>query len=327
MGASITVRTTKTGRRFVVRYRLGGRAYPVEHGGSFTTMKEARARRDLVAGEIAAGRNPADLLRTLTAQAPGRSLGDWAEAYALSRVDAAPRTVVSIRAAAKQFPEAWTDATTVTAAMVAEWLSAYRRRETARRYLQVLRQVFDYAGTDPNPARDSRVRLPREERVEVEPPSARDVELIVQHCGARHRFAVQVLAETGLRVGELVQLEWRDVDLAGQRLRIRNGKTPAARRWIAIPDDLVDDLTATPEDDRTGRVFRHGSEQAIASAIRRACQSASIAHFHPHDLRHRYASVMVARGVPITTLAAALGHSRKSLTLDTYSHVLLGEEV
>lgn len=33
--ASITVRTTKTGRRFVVRYRLGGRAYPVEHGGSF----------------------------------------------------------------------------------------------------------------------------------------------------------------------------------------------------------------------------------------------------------------------------------------------------
>jgi hypothetical protein len=48
--ASITVRATKTGRRFVVRYRLGGRAYPIEHGGSFRTMKEARARRDLIAG-------------------------------------------------------------------------------------------------------------------------------------------------------------------------------------------------------------------------------------------------------------------------------------
>jgi hypothetical protein len=34
---------------------------------------------------------------------------------------------------------------------------------------------------------------------------------------------------------------------------------------------------------------------------------------------------MVARGVPITSVAAALGHSRKSLTLDTYSHVLLDE--
>ena len=41
----------------------------------------------------------------------------------------------------------------------------------------------------------------------------------------------------------------------------------------------------------------------------------------PHDLRHRYASVQTSRGVPVTQVAAQLGHSRKSLTLDTYSHV------
>ena len=57
----------------------------------------------------------------------------------------------------------------------------------------------------------------------------------------------------------------------------------------------------------------------------RACKSAGIAHCHPHDLRHRYLSVQIARGVPVTTLAAQLGHSRKSLTLDTYSHVLLDD--
>ena len=51
----ITTRQTGSGQRYVVRYRLGGRAYPVAHAGSFHTMKEARARRDLVAGEIAAG--------------------------------------------------------------------------------------------------------------------------------------------------------------------------------------------------------------------------------------------------------------------------------
>jgi integrase len=48
----------------------------------------------------------------------------------------------------------------------------------------------------------------------------------------------------------------------------------------------------------------------------RACKAAGIAHYHPHDLRHRYASVKVAEGVPVTTLAAPLGHSKKSLTLD-----------
>jgi integrase len=56
----------------------------------------------------------------------------------------------------------------------------------------------------------------------------------------------------------------------------------------------------------------------------RACTATGIAHRHPHDLRHRYASVQIARGVPVTQVAAQLGHSRKSLTLDTYSHVLMG---
>ena len=50
----ITTRRTASGPRFVVRFRLGGRAYPIQHAGSFKTMREAKARRDLVAGELAA---------------------------------------------------------------------------------------------------------------------------------------------------------------------------------------------------------------------------------------------------------------------------------
>ena len=61
--ASITVRTTGKGKRYVVRYRLGGRSCPLKHGGSFGTMREARIRRDLIAGELAAGRNPAETLQ------------------------------------------------------------------------------------------------------------------------------------------------------------------------------------------------------------------------------------------------------------------------
>jgi len=57
--ALITTRQTKSGARYIARYRLGGRAYPLVHGGAFRTLKEARARRDLIAGELASGRNPA----------------------------------------------------------------------------------------------------------------------------------------------------------------------------------------------------------------------------------------------------------------------------
>ena len=91
--ASITVRTTKTGRRFVVRYRLGGRAYPVEHGGSFPTMREAKIRRDLVAGELAAGRNPRILLDDAqTAPTAVTTFSAIAAEYQATRVDLAAET-------------------------------------------------------------------------------------------------------------------------------------------------------------------------------------------------------------------------------------------
>jgi integrase len=98
----------------------------------------------------------------------------------------------------------------------------------------------------------------------VEPPSARDVDLILRHCTQRHRLSVLTLAETGMRIGELVALEWRDVDLDGARFRVRHGKTAAARRWVGIPDDVFETVAATPDDDRAGRVFPQLSEQAIA---------------------------------------------------------------
>jgi hypothetical protein len=41
--------------------------------------------------------------------------------------------------------------------------------------------------------------------------------------------------------------------------------------------------------------------------------------------RRMMAPVQIARGVPVTQVAAQLGHSRKSLTLDVYSHVLMGD--
>src|SRR6476619_2633669 len=96
--ASITVRTTNTRRRFVVRYRLGGRAYPIQHGGSFPTMREARIRRDLLAGELAAGRNPRSLLEALTAPSmPARTFEAVAADYQHSRVDLAPGTAKKLQ--------------------------------------------------------------------------------------------------------------------------------------------------------------------------------------------------------------------------------------
>ena len=68
-------------------------------------------------------------------------------------------------------------------------------------------------------------RLPRRSATIVEPPTAREVDAIIANVPARFRLPLRVLEQTGMRVGELHALEWRDVDEAGVRFRVRHGKT------------------------------------------------------------------------------------------------------
>jgi integrase len=330
--ASITPRKTKGGgRRFAVRFRLGGRAYPVEHGGSFPTLREARVRRDLIAGELAAGRNPRDLLRTLTEQPKTRTFQQAFEDFIASRVDVAPATLENYKTARERLVPvlgasdplrlSWQDIQEAVTALCADLSPA-----TVRIYVGTLRQVLDFAGCDPNPAKDRRVKLPRHEATIPDPPSESTVAAIVANAPPKWRLALRVLEQTGMRAGELSKLEWADVDQANSRFRIRAGKTAAARRWVAVPEWLMDEIgTTVPPDDRTPerRVFHGATRQVLGMAMRRGCEAAGLALYSPHDLRHRYASVKIREGVPVTQLAAQLGHARKSMTLDTYSHVLL----
>ena len=88
----------------------------------------------------------------------------------------------------------------------------------------------------------------------------------------------------------------------------------------------MEQIAATcPREDRVpDRPVFVGLMPAVAGNVMwRACKAAGIVQRSPHELRHRYASVQIACGVPVTQVAAQLGHSRKSLTLDTYAHVVI----
>jgi integrase len=163
-----------------------------------------------------------------------------------------------------------------------------------------LRQILDFADIAENPTREKRVKLPRIETAVVEPPSSEQVEAIIAHVPHRWRLPLRVLEQTGMRVGELHGLEWRDVVLTQSRFRVRQGKTATARRWVAVPEWLMEEITeTTPPDDRTAerKVFQGFTPDVAKNVMSRACKAAGIPHFHPHDLRHRYASVQIGRGV------------------------------
>jgi integrase len=258
-----------------------------------------------------------------------RTFSEWAERYRASRVDFAAETTKTMRSHLLLILPTFgnRDPATIIPADVQEWIATLTLKPASiRRYLATLHVVLDFAGVDANPARDDRVRLPREERTIVDPPSAQDVDTIIAKVPPRWRLPLRVLEQTGMRVCELHALAWGDVDEQNSRFRVKAGKTAAARRWVAVPEWLMLEVADTlPREDRTPerKVFVGFTPDVAKNVMARACKAAGIAHFHPHDLRHRYASVQIGRGVPVRTVAAQLGHSRKSLTLDLYSHVLV----
>jgi integrase len=117
------------------------------------------------------------------------------------------------------------------AELVAELHAAGLRKQTIRKTLSVLAMVLDHGRVQPNPARDKlTVKLPREERRELHPPTAEHVEAVVRLLPTAYRLPALVLDATGMRIGELDALTWGDVDQPRQRWRVSGSVAKTGRR-------------------------------------------------------------------------------------------------
>ena len=199
-------------------------------------------------------------------------------------------------------------------------------------------------------------RPPRVEAKEIEilsPALAKAVlEALVDH--PLHSIVSLALA-TGMRRGELLALQWSDVDLnkgvlrversveeteAG--LRVKPPKTKRGRRNISLPIDTVTML----REHRKGqielrlRLGQGGAPVLVFSdveggmlypdAISRQWANVIRAKRLPlvpfHALRHTHASTLIASGVDILTVSRRLGHSKAAITLDVYGHLVEGKD-
>lgn len=327
-------RQTGSGSRFRVLFRTGGRESRARYAGSFPTKTEAVARKRWVDGELAALRVP-DVRALEYEQVEAPTLAVAYETWQASRVDVSAATATYQRSAirrAKPLLGRPVDEITPAevAALVGALAGAGKSRETIRKTLTVLAMVLDHADVTPNPARDRvRVRLPREQRAEIQPPAAAHVEAAHRLLVPTYKLPLLVLDATGMRVGELEQLTWGDVD--EQRGRWRVSRTVAKTgygRWVSMsPILFAAVLDLCPRDDRhpDRRVFEHVTGDRLRTAISRACTAAGVPVFSPHDLRHRRISLLHLGGVPWATIGQNVGQRDLAVTANTYSHVLADE--
>jgi integrase len=212
-------------------------------------------------------------------------------------------------------------------AVVIELTRAGRKRETIRKSVKYLAAVLEENGIEPNPARDKRIRLPRAEPAELEPPSSEHVEAVVRLLAPAYRLPLLWLDWSGARVASVETALVGDYDVHARRVRLRASTTKTrAALWVDLPDPLADAIETTlpPRDDRdvAARLFPGVTADRLRTAIARACKAAGVPVFSPHDLRHRRISLLHRQGRTWAEIGRLVGQRKLSITADTYTHVL-----
>ena len=230
----------------------------------------------------------------------------------------------------------------ITPEMIARWqadrLAAGYGRVAIRHAFDLLGSILQRAleggQIQANPARAVR-KAPRPRHAEVRPLSPAAIERMRAASTPRDAALISVLAYAGLRPGEALALQWRDireqtilVERAVSLGEEKDTKT-AAHRTVRLLQPLAADLrewrllSGRP----SGKAFVFPSSNGTLwtqpayqswrrRAFKRALDGAGLEHARPYDLRHSFASLLIHEGRSVIYVARQLGHDAR-LTLST----------
>jgi integrase len=212
-----------------------------------------------------------------------------------------------------------------------------------------------------NPAAGIRIAVPRpfelvdeDEGPDRKALSEEQLVAVLEQLDERWRLFFLVLVQLGLRIGELLELRWRDVDLGAGKVKVRRRfyrgqvgppKTKYGRRTLSLTVELRRALWAYRKSTRAGdselvftaaRGRRVDGSNLMSRVLKPAAVEAGIGEWihvdgSPpraetwvgfHTFRHTCATLLFGAGWNPKQVQLWLGHHKASFTVDTYVHLL-----
>ncbi len=152
----------------------------------------------------------------------------------------------------------------------------------------------------------------------------------------RDRAILEILYASGLRVGELVGIDWPDIDLQGRMVRVlgKGGNErlipfgrpaqAALGAWLEVWDDVrAQGPAAEANEEPLLLNYRGGrlSDRSVRRIIDRYVVEAAVAGgVHPHTLRHTFATHLLEQGADLRSIQELLGHASLATT-QKYTHL------
>ena len=224
----------------------------------------------------------------------------------------------------------------ITTSTCDEWIAKRAETRSASTFnneRETLRSILDYAQREGlilnNPAQTIKRRKLQKKEIVI--PSKEEFSALIKGIRELDIRAldaadlVELLAYSGMRLGEATQILWQHIDFKNGRFTVTGGETgtknheartvplfPALRAFL---ERLSQERTPQPED----RIIRiETAKKALASA----CKNQKLPHFTHHTMRHYFASNAIEQGIDFKTIAGWLGHKDGGiLVAQTYGHL------
>ena len=213
---------------------------------------------------------------------------------------------------------------------------------TIRAHLVLIRNMLNHAVAwgylAHNPA--TAIKGPKLTHTEMECLTPAEVKVFLAACDEQHHALFATSVMTGVRLGELLALQWKDVNWAAGTIRVRRSlykgefvepKTSRSVRVIGMSNRLAaillehklaapyspfDLLFCTPPGTPIDPAnLRH---RVFADTLTRA----GLRKIRIHDLRHTFASLLINQGENLKYVQSQLGHSSITTTVDRYGHLM-----